>query len=418
MHPRRLAITLLVAATAGVCPNACAQERPRGTAPPPDPYTRGEPAAMAKLGYASFGPFVFGSDHDSEDVVELLGDEPVLWIETAHFRIGCALSPLPLRATEPWTDEWVLALRGELKRLDARLPCIDTTTNVLDPWLRAHLTAQRCEDVYAAVMRNLAVDDHGFPAGRPDDATDPVSYRGRGRFLGMRSKFRVLLLRREASHARYTRAFQGREMPDPVRDYDAACGSLYWGGSEETDGGLFRDDLALHAHLAFNVAHNLYSGYRDYCHELPAWLVTGLGHVHSRAVSPRFPTYERAHDRDRERRSDFWQWGTRARGLAQNGVFEPFATFSERVESGKFGLEQHIQSWSFVDWLVRTRKDATMRFVHLLKEPFHARTRLPSPDELRERQQQSLRCAFGVDAAALEAQYLRDVTGRSAARRK
>lgn len=317
-----------------------------------------------------------------------------------------------MRGTELCTEEWIRATRGELKRLHAKLPCFDSTANVLDPWLRAHLTAQRCEDVYAAVMANLGVDDGCFPTVGPDDVSDPASFRGSGPFLGMRSKYRVLLLRRASSHARYTKTFQHREMPDPVRDHDAARGSLYWGGSDETDNGLFRDDLALHSHLAFNVAHNLYCGYRDYSHELPAWLVTGLGHVHGRAVSPRFPTYERAHDLDREQRSDFWQWATRARALAQNGGFEPFATFCDRDQPGRFGLDQHIQSWSFVDWLMSTRKVATMRFVHLMKEPFHARMRMPSPDEYRDRQRQALRDAFGVDAATLEAQWLRDLTAR------
>lgn len=213
---------------------------------------------MATVGYVSFGPFAFGAHHDTKDVEQLLGDEPLLWVEAAHFRIGCALGPLALRSIEPWAGEWIRKTRRELQRLDKRLPRVDSNTMVLDPWLRAHLLAQRLEDLYAEVMAKLGVCEGDFPVRTADDASVPATFRGSGPFLGMREKFRVLLLRRESSHARYTRAFQQREIADPVRDHDAAFGSLYWGGSEETDNGLFRDDFALHSHGAFNVAFNLY----------------------------------------------------------------------------------------------------------------------------------------------------------------
>lgn len=381
--------------------------------PPPravagtDPHTKGEPAAMAKLGYVSFGPFAFGTDHDTNDVEDLLGSEPLAWIETAHFRIGCALSPVELHDESPSGEEWVRGVRSELKRLHRKLPQIDAGTRQLDAWLRAHLIAQRLEDLYAEVSGNLGVEDRSFPVVAADDPSDPENYRGSGPFLGMRAKFRVLLLRHESSHARYTRAFQGHEMPDPVRDHDAAFGSLYWGGSEDTADGLFRVDLALHTHLVFNVAHLLYSGYRDHGHDLPAWLSTGLGHWHARRISPRFPTYERRQDGDREPRSEYWRWSERLPSLAKAGCFEPLPVFCVRENAGEFRLEQQIQSWGLVDWLLRDRKAATMRFVHLLKEPFHSRTRPPTTEELRDRQWSAMRQAFGVDAAELQRQWLR-----------
>lgn len=403
LSPLRCVLSL--ALTAAVAPAQAA------AAAATDPYTRGEAAAMARAGYVSFGPFAFGTGHDTQDIEELLGGEPLLWVETAHFRIGCALGPLPMRSADPWGDEWLRRTRAELRRLAARLPRVDEATKQLDPWLRAHLLAMRLEELHAEVMANLGVDDASFPVARPDDVTLPTTYRGAGPQLGMREKFRVLLLRRGASHARYTRAFQDHEIAEPVRDHDAAFGSLYWGGSEEADQGLFRDDLALQAHVAFNVAHNLYSGYRDFSHDLPAWLVTGLGHWHARAVSPRFPIYERAGDQDRRLRSDFWQWQQRVRALARTGAFESVASLSAREQAGSFGLEQHMQSWAVVDWLMQTRKAELMRCVHELKEPFHARTRLPTFAERLERQAAVLRRVFGVDAAGLGEQWRKSVLG-------
>ena len=76
---------------------------------------------LQKVGYVSFGPFPFGSNHTTLQVGDLLGTEPLRWIETAHFRIGCALSGVPLRVEEDWREAWVQRLKPELKRLATKL---------------------------------------------------------------------------------------------------------------------------------------------------------------------------------------------------------------------------------------------------------------------------------------------------------
>src|SRR5687767_4535106 len=105
---------------------------------PVDPYTQGDAAALRKAGYESLGPFPLGSGHDRRAVTELLGTEPLVWIEAAHLRIGCSLASLPLKNEEPWRDDWLARLRPELKRLAAKLPRVKTDVKELDPWLRAH----------------------------------------------------------------------------------------------------------------------------------------------------------------------------------------------------------------------------------------------------------------------------------------
>lgn len=369
---------------------------------PVDPYTMGEPAALKKAGYESFGPFAFGGGHSSVEVADLLGSEPLIWIETTHFRIGCSLSRLPLKNDEPWHDEWVARLKQELKRLSTRLPRVKTDLKELDPWLRAHLIAQRAEELYAEVRTNFGLEEFTFPVA-PDDLTgDPTKYRGNGPHLGNRGKYMLLLLQRSSSHARYTRAFQGREMADPVRHYDVESGAMYWGAAEETADGLFRQDYALQAHVAFNLAHNLYSSYRGYTHGLPAWLVTGLAHWHSRRVCPRFPTYDRKNDTDKDPRSAFWEWEKRVPGLLKNEAFGPVETLLEGTNAGAFGLEQHMQSWALVDFLMTTQKAKFMQFVHSLKDPFHEGRQLPTDIELRVRQLDSLRAFLGLTPAGLE----------------
>ncbi|HEX5053863.1 MAG TPA: hypothetical protein VFZ65_18945 [Planctomycetota bacterium] len=360
----------------------------------PDPYTNGDPAAIAKAGYVSYGPFPFGARHTTKDVEELLGTEPLIWIETPHFRLGCALPAVELTKGQEWSVEWLASVQRELKALRSVLPKVRVQSKQLDPWLRAHLFAHRLEALYAEVRGNL-----GFVEPTDDEVEAHRAGTGHGRYLGMDEKFAVLLLQRSSSHARYTRAFQGQEMADPIRYDDAVFGSMYWGGSEETADGLLRSDLAMHTHVVFNVAHNLYSGCLGSARELPPWLATGLSHWHARRVSPRFPVYDRRDDRDHDPRSLFWRWDERVAGMAKNGTFEPMATFVERVNAGGYRIEQHMQCWSLVDFLLSTRADATFRFVRLAKQSGLSR-------------QHGFEQAFGCTYEEIDAAWLRWLRGK------
>ena len=397
---RRSLLGLLCAAVGGLS-TACAvaQQGVRRTAGL-DPFTKGQPAALQKAGYTSLGPFPFGHGHGSADIEALLGDEAIAWIETAHFRIGCAVAPLALRGAREWTDR----TRKELAELKRRLPAVDAATRDLDPGLRAHLVALRCEALYAEVKANLGVADAAFPAEPGGDPKDPVKFMGRGPHLGMAQKFGVLIVRKGSSLSRYTRRYMGgRESGEPMRHYDEGAAMTFAVAEESTDG-LLRDDLAMHTQLAYNLAFQLYSGYRHYGHDLPPWLSLGLAHWHARRISPRFSAYERQVGAEREVR-DFWKWDERVVGLLRNDALEPLATLLARDEPTAFGMEQHIQAWAFVDWLMRSRKDALRVFLHEFKAPFHQLRRLPSKTELEERGEACLRRAFGADAASLEAAF-------------
>jgi len=372
----------------------------KARARPVDPYTQADPAAMAKAGYVSLGPFPFGTGHGTADIETLLGTEPLLWIETNHFRIGCALSPLELRGAE---EEWVGKTRGELKRLKVRLPKVKADTRDLDPWLRTHLIAQRCEDLFTEIRTNLAVPDAQFPAspGHDRDA-DPRRFYGLGPHFGMPEKFAVLIVQRGASLARYTKAYQGLETQDPRRHFDPGFGCMIFAVAEETTDGLLKNDFALHTHLVYNLAFTLYNSYRFYGHDLPPWLVGGLAHWHGRRICPRFPAYERRVEGDERETRDFWRWDERAPGLLRNRAFESIEKLMARTEVTAFGMEQHIQAWAFVDFLMNTRKAATMQYLHEMKDPFHDRRRPPSTAEFLERSEECRQRAFGMTAAELE----------------
>ncbi len=373
----------------------------------PDPYTKNEPALLAKAGYESLGPFAFGTGQTTAGIEELLGTEPLMWVETKHFRLGCSLPAVAMKGRENWRADWRKQVTAELKELRAIFPKLKKKPKQLDPWLRTHLYALRLEKIYREVSDVLGVEDSWFPT-QPRDVEVAEEYRGKGPFFGMEQKYTVLILRTGASHARYTRAYHGFEMAEPIRVHDAKHGSMYWGCSMETANGLFRIDHALHANLAFNISHNLYTSFRGFNHDLPAWLVTGLGHWHARQVTPRFPTYDRKDDKDHDPRSPFWQWDVRVQGLVKNKVFEAVAPFIDRFDAGKFGVEQHMQSWSLVDFLLKHKRPQMRTFLHHMKDPFHARRRLPTAQELLTRQREQLIKAFDCDVDSL------DVAWRSA----
>ncbi|HEX6811616.1 MAG TPA: hypothetical protein VF384_08345 [Planctomycetota bacterium] len=367
-----------------------------------DPYTEADRAVMAKAGIVSYGPFPFGHKHDTRDVMVLLGDEPLLWVETAHFRIGCALSALPLRGD----PEWVESTKAELKRLKTRLPKVKAETRELDPWLRTHLIAQRCEELYTEVLDHLGVRDDTFPTSGGDDAKgDPQRFYGLGPYLGLPQKFTVLIVQRAASLARYTRAYQGHETQLPRRHFDLVHKCMVFAVAEETSASLMKNDYALYTHLVYNLSYSLYTSYRYFHHDLPAWLVVGLAHWHGRRICPRFPAYERARDDNNLEQREFWRWDLRAPGLLRNGAFEPLESLMKRPQVTDFGMEQHIQSWAFVDFLMATRKAATMKFLHDMKDPFHGLRQQPSHEEILARAKECFPRAFQQDAAGLEAEW-------------
>jgi len=368
---------------------------------PGDPYTAGDDAALKAAGYVSLGPFAFGDDHTTRDVELLLGDEPIHWIETEHFRVGCAVLPLRIK---DGPKEWRQSVRKELRRLRERLPAVPRTVLDLDPWLRTHLIAQRLEDCYGEIQRDLGVADADFPTVPMDPNGPPAEYYGAGPYLGMAQKFSVLIVRRVASNARYTRAYGGQESIEPLRLNFYEYGALGLCLSEETSLGVARNDEALHTHLVYNVVANLLNGYRGYNHDLPAWLTFGLAHWYSRRICPRYPAYERKVD-DTAPVSSFWKWGERAQGLMRHQAFEAIEDLMMREDVTRFGMEQHIHMWFLVDYLMAAHREPTMGFLHDMKDPFHGALALPDHDELMDRQWERFRQRYGCDPAAIEAEW-------------
>src|SRR5262245_20697831 len=157
--------------------------------PKVDPYTKDDPGAKEKAGYASYGPFRFGDDHTTSQIETTLGGIPLIWVETEHFKLGSALPEHALTGDAAESKK----LKKELERLAERLPDVKVKVKKLDPWLRLHLFAQRLEDLYAGFLTRFRLAESDFPTAPPDASKKQAGgYMGEGRYLGMPAKFTVL----------------------------------------------------------------------------------------------------------------------------------------------------------------------------------------------------------------------------------
>ena len=84
---------------------AAPQEKPEEVFEKTDPYTRGAKDELARAGYESLGPFHWADGIETRDVEETCGVARILWVETAHFRLGSTL-----QAYERPSDDFIAAM--------------------------------------------------------------------------------------------------------------------------------------------------------------------------------------------------------------------------------------------------------------------------------------------------------------------
>ena len=332
------AIALLGANGAGRCAQA---PDPRSEEfPALDPYTRAEPAALKRAGCVSLGPFTWCRDVETSDVERALGEPRVLWLETAHFRLGSTLESYKSGADRIEKAK----LEAELERLGRRLARVPKEAARLDPWLRLHLLAQRCEEQYAEFQARFGL--------RAED------YQRTGAYLGMGSKFSVLLTERTATLARFLERVAKQPAAANWRG-ELPGDTLFLGQSAE---GLrehnYELDAALHCALAADLAVNLVKGTCGYHESTPAWFTCGLASWFSRRVDARWTIY--ATGTTLLFGDDSWDWAPRVRRIVGNGLGASWSEMLDWPDWNAIDAQGHMLLWSRVDWML-SRKDADPR---------------------------------------------------------
>lgn len=365
-----------------------------------DPYTKGEKEALEKAGYVSLGPFEWCEGMRTDDVQETLGAGTVLWIETAHFKLGSTLVSYSFNNDRLEQK----ALEGEFARLKTKLARWQPPHNKLDPWMRAHLYAQRLEDVYAEFTAEFGfapvVGGKKGPAAAAEKSADPSG-------LEPPQKFRVLLLDKTSSLGRYFKSAADREAK-PFDRFPLAGGSMFLGVSEE---GLRQQgydlDAAMHCVIASEATRNFVDGFCNSWFTCPVWLEYGLAHVAARRVDERFTPTAVAKGRVAE--VDDWKWEPRVKGLVQNNAAP---SWTDMLGWGKWEdmkAQSHLVAWSRVAWLLKRKPSELKVFLVGMVRPPGDR---PEEDHSRigkEQQAAAAKAAFGKTFEELDAQWKKSV---------
>jgi len=352
----RLACALLCLASLSVPALAQRNKDLARNDPQLDPYTQANPELWEKAGIVSMGGFAFG-DSDTQTIDSQLPTSDIRWIETQHFKIGFALGNYKVPQKEK------AKLLAELTALSEILPEVKPKEKNLDPWLRLHLYARRCEALYTRFLELVQVDDSVFPDGtKPWDTTG--TYWGEGPYLGEKGKYEVLILPTEAAHVTYLRDNFGLTLKKSQR-WNIVSRQAISVTIHEKQGSL-KVDTAMHAHVAFNLGHNFLDGFKFYAYDSPIWLREGLGHFMEREISEKYNTFDGGEGSVPEmtKKSD---WGAEAIKLARSGKAPRMAAMVRFKNYGELELDHHFTTWSMVDFLVRAHPDEFAQLIKGLK---------------------------------------------------
>jgi hypothetical protein len=346
-----IAHLILVAALLGRAA-AGAQDRRELTRNDPSrcPHCHGEPDVMRRAGIVSHGGFEYGMQ-DTRTIDGRMATCTILWIESAHHEIGFALGPVKISAEEG------KQVRAELEELARVLPGVDPKARQLEPWLRLHLTAQRAERAYQRFLEVVRAKEGDFP----DGATPWVlgtPYRGEGPHLGQRGKYEVLVVPTQATHVQYLRDQFGLSITRTQRwnvvERDTLLFSAHTGQDE------LRADVALHAHLVFNLAHNYVDGFEHYSYDTPIWIHEGLAHALEREISPKFNSFDSSEGAIAEmtRKSDL---DAAVKHMIQAGEAPRLAVLANLKSYGEITLPMHFATWSMTRDLLETLPEGYAR---------------------------------------------------------
>lgn len=401
---RSLGITLLLCLTGFVALAPAQRKRKKSEKWRIDPYTKNDPKAMKRAGYVAFHPFEFGEHSgkavSTEMIEQNIGKAKIRWVETQHFKIGSTLPSFTIPASD---RKLKVKLRGELERLAKKLPRIKTNARKLDPWLRVHIFAQRCEDVYADFSKRLGVTDDSFPKKR-NALLKNGKYWGEGIYLGQPEKFTLLMFEKTSDFMRYLSLFIGKTQEFAQRWNFKRTGSQLLATSMELESRL-KHDTGMHCHVVWNVVHNMINGYRFYAYDLPVWFTEGMAHWYSRRVSKKY-----ALDFDQNESSSanlirFTNWKAKTRQWAAAGKFRPASELLPLRDFGMLTKYDHLKSWSLVDFLMSQGDEKWRGFMNEVKGYIDPKSKVAVAKEVPNLQRRGLRKIYRLNALSMDEKW-------------
>lgn len=312
-----------------------------------------DPENLAAIGAVSHGPFPFAKA-DTEAVAEFPSGHGWVFLETEHLRFASSLGPQAVKAKDRER------LEAELDRLRAGMPELPAKIRKLDPFLRLHLMALRCEDFYDRFQQLLGVTDEDFPERR----TAEGPYMGNGRFLGEADKFEIFFHVNRTTHQLFTRDNMGVQVTDALRwHFSPQHKHLASIPAEDSD---LRFDAWLFPHTVHQLAHMCFAAYKHYSYDPPVWLDEGLAHVMEREVEG-VSTTLCGDEGSGPHRGGHQDWEGKDARLARRGKATSLAQLMHLATYGDMDVDTHITAWSKVRFLVEAHPEGFARFVGGIK---------------------------------------------------
>ncbi len=312
-------------------------------------------------GIVSHGEFVFGKkDGNTEKTDRHLLTLDIKWIETAHFRIGFALGPYKVKLEEK------KKFLGEFTQLQKAFPKVLPETTILDPWLRTHLYAQRCEEIYTRFLEIVDGKGATFADG---SGVYRGAYQGEGPYLGMKEKYEILIVPNEAAHVDFLLENAGLRIRNTQRWHFVDRGAFTI--SMHAQQGNLRSDAGLHGHVGFNLAHNLFDGLNHYSYDTPVWLHEGLAHFMEREIDPKNNSFDGGEGAVADMTSKS-NWKPEVLKLISGDEAPRMAELMALKNFGELKLPHHFTTWSMVDFLITTKPKEFGSFLWAIKRNYDA----------------------------------------------
>jgi len=339
------------------------------------------------------GKFPFLST-DNHEIAAFIDDRQLYWIETKHFRIGCDLKKwkIPLADKEAYFDELTL--------LAEKFPAINPKkTKTLDRWLRLHLFAERMENFYQRFLETMGFTDDDFKK-LPEESlfktciTTPDFFEllkeqyladgpwpkrfpqnvGLGQYLGEPYRFEILMLQEGADFRAIKDHYLGYKNDFPQRyhvRFSCADGrtpsrSLWFGISATGGDDPIKHDQHMHNALLNNVGSNLLNAFMLYRIDLPSWLDAGWGHLQCRDNSIKYNFFTLG-EGQKSVAKDATKWAPIVRKLVLKGKATTFAELGRATQFSDLSFDDHLVSWSKVQFLVQYSEGNFSDYVLALK---------------------------------------------------
>jgi hypothetical protein len=349
---------------------------------------KNDPKLYGPAGQFGHGQMPFGKSTAGDLRKFLIYANPI-FIETKHFRICLTLEGF----TVPEND-WK-SYEGELLKMSKAFPAVRPKERTLDPWMRLHLFAQRCEERYERFLKLMKMTDADFYArqlGKP--------YRGEGPYLGMKDKFEVVLLKNMREFTDTLRDQSGSMKRMTKREHFVNRGVL--SVFIPCEGDLKPDDQ-LWAHIAHNLGHNFILGFKYYSYEPPKWFEEGFAHFMEKEVNDHYNSFD-SEEAALAEMTHAEDWRAETLKILGKGKAAGLADLVHKKTFSDITKEDHVIIWSKVEYLVKVHGDKFALFLDQIRGRLN-KEGFPDGSDLIGVQRNSFKSEIGLSFAEFDREW-------------